>query len=149
MHRITANLQSFSATGIKSSDLLVSKISCSMNRGSGRGSTTNARRMKAQKMMTKFGLASVAVSAMAAGLIGLAAPAQAAPTGPSNAEQTISDLQSQGYTVIVNRIGSAPLDQASVVSVRHGQTYTQTDSATPGDSTETRVLNKTVYVDVK
>jgi hypothetical protein len=94
-------------------------------------------------------LASVAAGVLAAGFIGLAAPALAAPTGPGNAQQTISNLQSQGYTVIVNRIGNAPLDQASVVAVRHGQTYTQTDSATPGDTMETRVLNKTVYVDVK
>ena len=99
--------------------------------------------------MKKFGLATVAASALAAGLIGLAAPAQAAPTGPSNAQETISDLQAQGYTVIVNRLGNAPLEQASVVAVRPGQTYSQTDSATPGDTMETRVLNKTVYVDVK
>jgi hypothetical protein len=99
--------------------------------------------------MKKFHLATVAASALAVGIIGLAAPAVAAPTGPGNAEQTISDLQGQGYTVVVNRIGSAPLDQASVVAVRQGQTYTQTDSATPGDETQTRVLNKTVYVDVK
>jgi hypothetical protein len=99
--------------------------------------------------MKKFGLATVAASALAAAVIGLAAPAEAAPTGPGNAQQTISDLQGQGYTVIVNRIGNGPLDQASVVAVRHGQTFTQTDSSTPGDSFATRVLNKTVYVDVK
>jgi hypothetical protein len=99
--------------------------------------------------MKKFGLATVAASALAAGIIGLAAPAQAAPTGPGSAQETISDLQAQGYTVIVNRLGNAPLDRASVVAVRPGQTYTQTDSSTPGDSFQTRVLNKTVYVDVK
>lgn len=99
--------------------------------------------------MKKFGLATAAASALAAGMIGLAAPALAAPAGPGNAQETISDLQSQGYTVIVNRIGNTPLDQASVVGVRHGQEYTQTDSATPGDSFQTRVLDKTVYVDVK
>ena len=99
--------------------------------------------------MKKFGFATVAASALAAAVIGLAAPAQAAPTGPGNAQQTISDLQAQGYTVIVNRVGTSPLDQATVVAVRRGQTYTQTDSLGDGDDVSTRVINKTVYVDVK
>ncbi|MCT7661500.1 hypothetical protein [Mycobacterium deserti] len=99
--------------------------------------------------MKKFGFATIAATALAGGVIGLAAPALAAPTGPGNAEQTISELQSQGYTVVVNRIGNAPLDQASVVSVRSGQTYTRTDHSGPGDDLSTKVLNKTVYVDVK
>lgn len=99
--------------------------------------------------MKKFGFATVAASALAAAVIGLAAPVQAAPSGPGSAQETISDLQAQGYTVIVNRLGSAPLDQASVVAVRPGQTYTQTDRSGPGDDLRTRVLNKTVYVDVQ
>ena len=37
----------------------------------------------------------------------------------------------------------------SVVAVRPGQTYSRTDSGTPGDSFETTVTGKTVYVDVK
>ncbi|HEX2211957.1 MAG TPA: hypothetical protein VHH12_00505, partial [Mycobacterium sp.] len=73
----------------------------------------------------------------------------AAPSGPGNAQQTINELQSQGYTVVVNRIGNAPLDKASVVAVRPGQTYTQTDSLGVGDNLTTRVINKTVYVDVR
>ena len=99
--------------------------------------------------MKKFGFATVAASALAAAVIGLAAPALAAPSGPGNAQQTISDLQAQGYTVIVNRIGNAPLDQASVVAVRHGQTYSRTDHSGAGDDLSTKLLNKTVYVDVK
>jgi len=99
--------------------------------------------------MKKFGFATVAASALAAAVIGLAAPAQAAPSGPGNAQETISDLQAQGYTVIVNRLGNAPLDQASVVGVRSGQTYSRTDHSGPGDDLSTKVLNKTVYVDVK
>ena len=54
-----------------------------------------------------------------------------------------------GYNVIVNRIGTTPLDQAAVVAVRPGQTYSRTDSGTPGDSFTTTVTGKTVYVDVK
>jgi hypothetical protein len=93
--------------------------------------------------MKKFGFATVVASGLAAAILGLASPAQAAPTGPGNAEQTISRLEAQGYHVIVNRMGSAPLDQATVVAVRPGQTYPRTDGAVTG------VTGRTVYVDVK
>lgn len=99
--------------------------------------------------MNKFGITTVVASALAAAVVGLAAPAQAAPSGPGNAQQTISELQSRGYTVIVNRIGDAPLDKATVVAIRPGQTYTRTDSVGVGDDLTTRVINKTIYVDVK
>lgn len=99
--------------------------------------------------MTKLSFAAALAGGAAAALIGLAAPAQAAPSGPGNAQQTISDLQAQGYNVIVNRVGSTPLNQASVVSVRKGQTYSHTDRGTPGDDRETTITGKTVYVDVK
>jgi hypothetical protein len=101
--------------------------------------------------MRKFGFAATIVTGLAAAIIGLAAPAGAAPTGPGNAQQTISELQAQGYTVIVNRVGNAPLDQATVVAVRPGQTYSRTDSGVPGAGNDiyTTVTNKTVYIDVK
>lgn len=51
--------------------------------------------------------------------------------------------------MIVNHIGNAPLDKATVVAVRHGQTYTQTDSLGDGDDVSTRLIHQTVYVDVK
>ena len=99
--------------------------------------------------MKKFGFATVAASALTAAFLGLAAPALAAPTGPKSAQDTISELQAQGYTVIVNRIGNAPLEQASVIAVRSGQTYSRTDHSGPGDDLSTKLLSKTVYVDVK
>jgi hypothetical protein len=101
--------------------------------------------------MSKFGFVATIVSGLAAAIIGLAAPAVAAPTGPGSAQQTISELQAQGYSVIVNRVGNAPLDQATVVAVRPGQTYSRTDSGVPGAGNDiyTTVTNKTVYVDVK
>jgi hypothetical protein len=98
--------------------------------------------------MTKFGFATVVASGLAAAILGLAGPAQAAPSGPGNADQTISQLEAQGYNVIVNRLGAAPLDQASVVAIRDGQTYSTTDSR-GGGSIKTTVTGKTVYVDVK
>lgn len=99
--------------------------------------------------MKKFGFATVAASALTAAFLGLAAPALAAPTGPGNAQDTISKLEAQGYQVVVNRLGSAPLEQASVVAVRPGQTYSRTDHSGPGDDLSTKLLSKTVYVDVK
>jgi hypothetical protein len=109
--------------------------------------------------MNKFGfasgaaksatLASVLASGLTAAVLGMAAPAGAAPTGPGNAQQTINQLQADGYNVIVNRVGATPLDQATVVAVRPGQTYSRTDSGTPGDSFGTTITGKTVYVDVK
>ncbi|GAB5899870.1 hypothetical protein OKHIL_56790 [Mycolicibacterium mageritense] len=99
--------------------------------------------------MKKIGFATALAGGAVAAVIGLAAPAQAAPSGPGNAQQTISDLQAQGYTVIVNRTGTTPLEKATVVGVRPGQTYSRTDSGNPGDSRQTTVTGKTVYVDVK
>jgi hypothetical protein len=99
--------------------------------------------------MQKFGFATVIASGLVAAVIGLAAPADAAPSGPGSAQDTISKLESQGYNVIVNHVGNTPLDQASVVAVRPGQTYSRTDSGNPGDALMTTVTDKTVYVDVK
>ena len=99
--------------------------------------------------MKKLELAIIAAGGMTAAILGLAAPAAAAPTGPGNAQETINELQADGYNVIVNRVGATPLDQATVVAVRPGQTYSRTDSGNPGDSLATTVTNKTVYVDVR
>jgi hypothetical protein len=99
--------------------------------------------------MKQFGFATVVASGLAAAVFGLAAPAAAAPSGPGSAQDTISRLESQGYHVIVNRVGGTPLDQATVVAVRPGQTYSRTDSGNPGDDLLTTVTDKTVYVDVK
>ena len=63
---------------------------------------------------------------------------------------TISALQTQGYNVIVNKLGTAPLNQSSVIAVRPWQTFTRTDSGVPGAGNDimTTVTGKTVYVDV-
>jgi hypothetical protein len=98
-----------------------------------------------------FGFATLIASGLTAAVLGLATPAQAAPTGPGNAQDTINSLQAQGYNVVVNKLGTAPLDQSTVVAVRPGQTYSRTDSRAPGAGTDliTTITDKTVYVDVK
>jgi hypothetical protein len=106
--------------------------------------------------MKKFGFATIAATALTAGFLGLAAPALAAPTGAGNAQDTISSLEDQGYKVIVNRLSETPLDQASVVSVGEGPTFTHTDqnakngqSYTGYDRQFAPVNTKTVYVNVR
>lgn len=53
----------------------------------------------------------------------------AAPAGFASAEQsaveTIGLLEAQGYYVNIDRIGSAPLSQCTVTSVRNPQTVTK------------------------
>ncbi|MGE2727126.1 hypothetical protein [Mycolicibacterium pulveris] len=105
--------------------------------------------------MKNFSLATIGsavVAALAAAVIGLAAPVAAAPTGDANAQDTIARLTSEGYTVIVNRFGNAPLDQAEVVSIRPGTTYQRIDAGAPVlGSTDNfvRLQERTVYVDVR
>jgi hypothetical protein len=107
------------------------------------------KRKKEVSRMKKLGFATIVASGLAAAVLGLAAPADAAPSGPGNAQDTISKLEAQGYNVIINHVGNTPLEQASVVAVRPGQTFSRTDSGNPGDDLATTVLDKTVYVDVK
>ena len=65
----------------------------------------------------------VALAAVAVAPTGLAA---AQPTTGSDAEQTISRLEAEGYDVIVDRIGNGDMSQCEVTDVRHPQTLTQT-----------------------
>ena len=71
-------------------------------------------------MRTKWVLAAVA-----AGVCG----AIAAPAGLASADESpqelISRLQSEGYTVNIDRVGTAPLDQCVVTNVRNPQQVTQ------------------------
>ena len=56
----------------------------------------------------------VIAGAIAAAALGLAGAANAAPSGPTTAAQTVSNLQAQGFQVILNKIGTAPLEQCVV-----------------------------------
>jgi hypothetical protein len=84
--------------------------------------------------MQKVLLAAGAFMALASGSFGMAATASAAPAGASSVEETIFELRSQGYTVLLNGTRNGPLSNCSVVSVRGAS-----DAAAPG---------ATVYVDL-
>ena len=65
------------------------------------------------------------LAAVAAGVCG----AIAAPAGLASADESPQDLinrlQSEGYAVNIDRIGTAPLDQCVVTNVRNPQQVTQ------------------------
>jgi hypothetical protein len=63
-----------------------------------------------------------------AGLCGLdtalAATATAAPTPQASASETISQLQGEGYRVILSKVGNGALDDCTVNAVRQGHSVT-------------------------
>jgi hypothetical protein len=65
------------------------------------------------------------LAAVAVGVCG----AVAAPTGLAAAEETaqqvISRLQSEGYTVNIDRVGTGPMDQCVVTNIRNPQQVKQ------------------------
>ena len=95
---------------------------------------------------------SLAAVALAATPLGLAADAEAAPAGPSAVDTTINQLREQGFEVIVNRTGTAALEQCTITAVRPGQTFSRSDtgSGLPGSAFDivTTVTGKTFYVDL-
>jgi hypothetical protein len=55
-----------------------------------------------------------------------AGPATAEPTASGNAYTTIGSLEAEGYSVIIDRVGNAPINQCIVTSVRNPQQQTRT-----------------------
>jgi hypothetical protein len=53
-----------------------------------------------------------------------AADTAAADDGQS-AQEVIAKLQSEGYTVTIDKIGTAPLDECVVTNIRNPQQFTQ------------------------
>jgi hypothetical protein len=98
--------------------------------------------------MKKFTVTGMLAGGLAAVVIGFASPAQAAPSGPDNAQQVINSLMANGYKVIINKLSDVPLDQAMVVAIRPGRPITQRTTDSGGDSID-KVLYTTVYVDVQ
>lgn len=85
----------------------------------------------------------LALAAMAA-VGGMVAGPAATAWADSSAQSTISQLQNQGYTVNIDRIGTGPMSKCVVTNVRNPQTLTQWVPYTgPG-----RGNNRTILVPV-
>jgi len=92
-----------------------------------------------------------AVLAMTGGLLaaGIALTATgiatAEPIQPGGAYATIGQLEASGYDVNIDRVGSAPLDQCIVTSVRNPQDITRTIRVDNGRKGEKRDFD---YIEV-
>ncbi|MDV3129007.1 hypothetical protein M1247_29165 [Mycobacterium sp. 21AC1] len=68
--------------------------------------------------MNGLALAAVTGGALSALTLGFPTQAWAAPSGVGSAQDTIDELQRDGYRVTLYKIGAAPLDRCTVASVR-------------------------------
>jgi hypothetical protein len=73
-------------------------------------------------MRKKMTLATAAVVGVCAAL---AVPAGIASADERSAQEVISDLQSRGYTVNIDRSGSAPMSECVVTNVRNPKSVQQ------------------------
>jgi hypothetical protein len=94
------------------------------------------------------GLGVAATVAAAAVVLAPAGVAAASPAQVGNAYATIGQLEGEGYNVIVDRLGSAPLNQCFVTSVRNPQTQTRTFWVGTGKDRElvTVVVSRSITV---
>jgi hypothetical protein len=103
-------------------------------------------------MRTGWGVA--ATMAAASVVLAPAGLANAEPTQNGNAYQTIGVLEDEGYDVIIDRVGNAPINQCIVTSVRNPQTQTRTFSVDEGKHRRlvtvvvSRSINVTLNCDV-
>jgi hypothetical protein len=97
--------------------------------------------------MNRFTFATLAGGAFIALTLGLPAGAQAAPSGIGSAQDTVNELESNGYKVVLKKVGSAPLDLCTVDSVQPGETVTHAVKA--GNEVVSRVVYQTVYLTAK
>src|SRR5436190_22699803 len=88
----------------------------------GSGAMIPHTRIVTRTTTQRIALFVVTSGACAIGVLSSASPAVGAAAASSTVHRTVQSLQSQGYTVIVNKTGSAALDDCTVGAVREGQT---------------------------
>jgi hypothetical protein len=81
--------------------------------------------------MKSFTFALVTTAGLATATLGSASPAVAAPSGVGTAQDTVNSLQAGGYTVILKKVGDAPLDKCTVSVLQPDHTSSPTDTGSP------------------
>ncbi|WP_454791630.1 hypothetical protein [Mycolicibacterium lutetiense] len=65
------------------------------------------------------------LAAVGLAVLGVMGASTAIASAEETAQETINRLQSEGYTVTIDKIGTAPLDQCTVTSVRNPRQVSQ------------------------
>jgi hypothetical protein len=79
--------------------------------------------------------------------LALPGDAQAAPSGIGSAQDTVNELEDNGFKVVLNKMGAGPLDHCTVDSVRPGETVTRPVQS--GGELVDQILYQTVYLTAK
>lgn len=98
--------------------------------------------------MKNVTVAAAFAATLTGGVVGLAAPAAAAPSA-GDAQSTISNLEADGNRVVVNNMSGTPLSQATVVGVNPGADIRSTVPSNSDGMNQQVVTGKVYYVDVR
>jgi hypothetical protein len=91
--------------------------------------------------------ATVTAAVLIALAVALPAAAQAAPSGIGSAQDTVDELEDNGFKVVLNKMGTGPLDHCTVDSVRPGETVTR--PVQNGSTLVNQIVYQTVYLTAK
>jgi hypothetical protein len=97
--------------------------------------------------MNRSTLATIAGTAFIALAVGFPADAQAAPSGIGSAQDTVNELENNGFKVVLNKMGAGPLDHCTVDSVRPGETVTR--PVQNSGALMNQIVYQTVYLTAK
>ena len=97
--------------------------------------------------MNRSTLATIAGGAFIALAVGLPASGHAAPSGIGSAQDTVNELENNGFKVVLNKMGAGPLDHCTVDSVRPGETVIR--PVQNGGDPVNQIVYQTVYLTAK
>jgi hypothetical protein len=99
------------------------------------------------RQINRSTLATLAGGAFIAVALGFPAIAAAAPSGIGSAQDTVDELESHGFNVVLNKMGPGPLDHCTVDSVRPGLTVIR--PVRNGGDMVNQIVYQTVYLTAK
>lgn len=99
--------------------------------------------------MKNLAITATTVGALVVTALGMPRAATAAPSGPSPVDDTVANLQAEGYKVIVTRLSGNEASNCSVYAIRPGQQITQEIPIGGRGNHARQVVSNTVYVDVR
>jgi hypothetical protein len=128
---------------------MVVALHCSIDTVAGRARGHCSALTREVSTMKNLAIAATTVGTLLVTALGMPGAATAAPSGPSPVDDTVANLQAEGYKVIVTRLSGAESSNCSVYAIRPGQQVTQ-ETPTGGRGNHARqVVSNTVYVDVR